>query len=71
MAMTTRKTFHKNAQDNKGFARFGHIDEGSADIKRKERDDGMGQNSVDDAGKVLYSTIEGVANGLAFKGGQG
>ena len=31
----------------------------------------MGQNSVDDAGKVLYSTIEGVANGLAFKGGQG
>ena len=31
----------------------------------------MGQNSVDDAGKVLYSTIEGVANGFAFKGGQG
>lgn len=66
-----KEDFPQNAQDNKGFARFGHIDEGSADIKRKERDDGMGQNSVDDAGKVLYSTIEGVTNGFAFKGGQG
>ena len=66
-----KEDFPQNAQDDEGLTRFGHIDEGSADIKRKERDDGMSQDSIDDAGKVFYSTIEGVANGLAFKGGQG
>ena len=60
----------QNAQNGEGLARFGHVGEGAADVKRQQRDDDRVQHLIDDAGKVLHAVVQRVADLLAAHGRQ-
>ena len=60
----------QNTEDGKSLAGTSHIDEGTADVKRQQGNNGNMQNFVNNGGEVRHNSVETVTNFFAPHGRQ-
>ena len=60
----------QNAQNGKGFAGLGHVDESAANIQGQQGNDHRVQHLINDAGEIVHAIIQRVADGFAAQGGK-